>query len=243
MNKHLNKTRKNPNDEYFTYYNDIAKELINYHDQLKNKRIICPCDNSGSNFVRYLIDNKKEIDYKSLDYSTSDYTKIDYSKYDIVITNPPFSKFRDFVDLLIDKIDFLLIGNKIANNYINIFDYIKKDKIKIGYNTINNFFNLELKNKGIGTYWYTTLNIDYDKKPFIKLVKYDKTRHLKYDNYNAINCNSRNNIPNIKENIGVPVSFMIKYNPNQFELMYFPHDKFINNKKLFARIIVRIKDE
>lgn len=95
--------RKTMDDEFYTMYKDVVRELHKY--DLRGKRIICPCDNKQSNIYRYLKDC-----YYNVKCDDKEWRKIDYSKYDIVITNPPFSQVREFLTYLVSiGIDFIII--------------------------------------------------------------------------------------------------------------------------------------
>ena len=147
---------------------------------------------------------------------------------DIIVTNPPFSLFREFVDLLMKKDKkFLIIGNKNAITYKEIFPLIKEDKIWMGYTSPSKFTQLdkdELKNMTGLTRWFTNLDI---KKRNIILdtgIEYEygmkQGWYQKYDNYDAININKVNQIPmDYTDTMGVPITFLDKFNPNQFEIL------------------------
>lgn len=95
--------RKTDDDEFYTMYKDVVRELHKY--DFRGKKIICPCDTKESNIYKYLKDC-----YYDVKQSSTDWRKVDYSKYDIVITNPPFSQVREFIRTLVDKkIDFVII--------------------------------------------------------------------------------------------------------------------------------------
>lgn len=95
--------RKTDDDEFYTMYKDVVRELHKY--DFRGKKIICPCDTKESNIYKYLKDC-----YYDVKQSSTDWRKVDYSKYDIVITNPPFSQVREFIRTLADKkIDFVII--------------------------------------------------------------------------------------------------------------------------------------
>lgn len=101
------------NDEFYTSYEDVAKELIHWKHRLKNKNIICPADGPESAFVKFLTDVKDEWEIKSITYSCwpVDMFDIDYSQYDVCITNPPFSKYNEVLETLYNSsIDFILLA-------------------------------------------------------------------------------------------------------------------------------------
>ena len=158
---------------------------------------------------------------------------------DVVVTNPPFSVFREYVAQLIeyDK-KFLIIGNVNAITYKEIFPLIMQNKIWLGYgfNGGNAYFSLP---KGVykdfvdgvfdsetglvkfrNVHWYT--NIETPKRfwdiPLYK--KYSPEENPRYDNYDAIEVSKTAEIPEDYFGVmGVPITFLDKYNPNQFEIL------------------------
>ena len=191
---------------------------------------------------------------------------------DIVCTNPPFSLFREYVAQLIKyKKKFIIIGNQNAIAYKETFKLIKENKIWLGQSihsgdrefgipddypiTASGFRVDKDENKFIrvkGVRWFT--NIDYKERheDLILYKKYSKEEYPKYDNYNAINVNKTKEIPiNYKGKMGVPITFMDRYNPDQFEIIGLdryvednPHygKRFsINGRETYARIIIRQK--
>lgn len=158
---------------------------------------------------------------------------------DIIVTNPPFSLFREFVAQLIeyDK-KFIIMGNINAITYKEIFSLIKNNQIWLGHSIqgsiefkIPNDCQLNTSNlredkdgnryaKMGGVRWYT--NLDYKKryKDLILYKKYNKEEYPKYVNYEAINVDKIKDIPVDYDGvIGVPITFMDKYNPEQFEII------------------------
>ena len=182
---------------------------------------------------------------------------------DIIVTNPPFSLFREYIAQLVKyKKKFLIIGNMNAVSYKEIFPLIKTNKIWFGYNSTNGMSfkvpnNKSMKHMGFAG-WFT--NLDYKKRheDIILYKKYTPEEYPKYDNYNAINVDKTKEIPIDYDGVmGVPVSFMDKYNPNQFDIidgigrysmidgptkktkgMYLTK---INGKPKYARIIIKHK--
>ena len=157
-NKNLNAAKKAKNDEFWTLMPDIEKEVSQYKDQFEDKVIYCNCDDyRWSNFYKYFKDHFKEYKLKRLIASclTGEYASYDgnvettgklqngdfrkeesielLKTADIVITNPPFSLFREYVAQLIKyKKKFLVIGNQNAITYKEIFPLIKDEKIWLG---------------------------------------------------------------------------------------------------------------
>lgn len=175
---------------------------------------------------------------------------------DIVITNPPFSLFREFVDTLMKtKKKFLIIGNQNAFTYKEIFKLIRENKIWTGYNMVKKFYQPDRSIKEFGNVcWFTNMETSKRNEEFIFTKTYNAIDYPKYDNYDAIEVSKVVNIPkDYYETMGVPITFLDKYNPNQFEILgdsrY--HDgsdvandiNFINGKGLYRRILIRRKIE
>ena len=161
---------------------------------------------------------------------------------DIVITNPPFSLFREYVAQLIeyDK-KFIIIGSQNAITYKEIFKLIKEDKIWLGYSIHSgdrefkvpndyplNASSCRIDGKGDryirikGIRWFTNLNYPERYEDLILYKKYNEQDYPKYDNYDAINVDKTKDIPyNYNGTVGVPITFLDKYNPEQFELVKF----------------------
>ena len=186
---------------------------------------------------------------------------------DIVVTNPPFSLFREYVALLVkyDK-KFLIIGNQNAITYKEIFPLIKENRIWFGASIHSgdrefrvpdsyplNAAGQRVDENGIkyirvkGVRWFT--NIDYPQRheDLILIKKYAPEEYPKYDNYDAINVNVTNDIPcDYAGAIGVPITFLDKYNPEQFEIIKFrkgndDKDLTVNGKSPYFRILIRNK--
>ena len=196
---------------------------------------------------------------------------------DVIVTNPPFSLFRKYVAQLMehDK-KFLIIGNVNALTYKEFFPLIKDNKIWTGYKFngkhmlfyVPDDYELRGRVKGIdpitgrkfigvgGTCWYTNLDIKKRHKNITLYKKYNPEEFPKYDNYDAINVDKTSDIPYDYEGaMGVPITFVDKYNPKQFEILdaigrysmitgptietqgkYLTN---VNGKPKYARIIIR----
>lgn len=188
---------------------------------------------------------------------------------DIVVTNPPFSLFREYVDQLVkyDK-KFLIIGNINAITYKEIFKLIKENKAWLGINMgrgisgfiVPNHYELygtetridEFGNRIISPnncLWLTNLDTFKRHEDILLTKTYygNETEYPKFDNYNAINVNKTQDIPMDYEGVmGVPITFLHKYNPDQFELIKFrkgddEKDLSINGKCPYFRILIRNK--
>ena len=153
---------------------------------------------------------------------------------DIVVTNPPFSLFREYVEQLIkyDK-KFIIVGNQNAITYKEIFKFIKENKIWLGNNLVKKFTMPEsydhhstIIENGIkyavfgNVCWFTNLDI-IKRHAFIDLYKnYTPEDYPTYDNYDAINVDKVAHIPaDYAGAMGVPITILDKYNPEQFEIL------------------------
>jgi hypothetical protein len=143
---------------------------------------------------------------------------------DIVCTNPPFSLFREFIELIIDKNKLVLtIGNQNAFTYKEIFKLIQNNQLWPGYNMVKEFVQPDGSIKKFGNIcWYTNLKTTKRDEEIIltKSYKDNPALYPQYDNYNAINIDKVVDIPqDYKGYMGVPLTFLYKYNPNQFEVL------------------------
>lgn len=154
----------------------------------------------------------------------------------IVVTNPPFSLFREYVGQLIeyDK-KFIIVGHQNAITYKDIFKLIKENKMWLGYGFkggAGHFINTQYENYATasdkrdgmirvsGVVWFTNLDIDKRHEDLILHKKYTPEEYPTYDNYDAINVDKTKDIPvDYAGNFGVPITFLDKYNPNQFEII------------------------
>jgi len=283
--KQLEKPRKEKDDEYYTLYEDISAEVSKYKEQLKGKRILCPCDwdesyneeivfkeenhiietamfrNNGSikrvdidkskekfekdinlvkcNFVKFLVSLADVYGIKSISACGYDpatdqgikFQNVDYSHYDLVITNPPFSQFREFIGTMFkNKMEFLVIGPQTAISYKDVFSFIKNNQLWLGYH-----HHLTGFHRADGTFlsakkpegaiarsccWFTNLDVSYRHDQMILSEEYSNEKFPKYENYDAIEVNKTKNIPCDYDGcMGVPITFLQKYSPEQFEII------------------------
>lgn len=143
---------------------------------------------------------------------------------DVVVTNPPFSLFREYVAQLEEyKKKFIIIGNKNAITYKEFFPLIKENKVWIGYDNVKEFKKPDGTIQKFGNIgWYTNIDIDKRHENIELTARYNDEDYPEYDNYNAINVDRVNEIPrDYKGVMGVPITFLDKYNPEQFEIVRF----------------------
>jgi hypothetical protein len=323
-NKNLNNAKRVKNDEFYTQYEDIEKEIKVYLENdpnlFKGKVIYCNCDNPyQSNFFKYFVINFNKLGIKQL--ITTNYKPVyklvvnevkeinskmsleeivrelqmnKNNKYgllkngdfrsdeciellnqsDIVITNPPFSLFREFVKLLFDyNKKFLILGSVNAITYKDIFPLIKDNKMWLGVN--NGAKTYYVPDRGYvkmgNTCWFTNLEHGVRNKP-LKLMtmkenlQYSRHKIIRengykeYDNYKAVEVPYTDAIPSDYDGImGVPISFLNKYNPNQFEIVGIDYDvregrlpeliktgwkgkldrAYLDGRRLYTRIFIR----
>ena len=349
-NENLAKAKNEKNDEFYTQYNDIQKEVNAYldlnSDVFRDKTVLLPCDDpEWSNFTKFFAQNfeffglkklistsyakvskvnkygaidlfaesefitqdpqyepdvdptkgkiftltreSKRVDIDDLKWEylngdgdfRSDEVKALRDEADFIITNPPFSMFREFMAWLMDSgKKFLVIGNMNALTCKEIFPLIKDNKLWLGngFSNGNAFFAIPrnaAKNYADGVYdektnlvkfrnccWYT--NIDHGRRhqhlqlmtmaENIKFNKKLKGQYCKYDNYDAIDVPYTDAIPKDYDGVmGVPISFLNKYCPEQFEIKgldryvddnpKYGHRFTINQKETYARILIRKK--
>ena len=184
---------------------------------------------------------------------------------DVVVTNPPFSLFREFLALL-EKYNkqFIIIGNTNALKYKLTFKMFQEDKIRTGYTNFNvgmyfqvpdsweKFHHIENGKKmaRVSTScWFTNLPVSKHNEELILIKHYTPEEYPKYDNYDAINVNTYTDIPCDFEGVmGVPVTFLDKFNPAQFEIIKFrkgddDKDLTVNGKSPYFRILIRKKPQ
>lgn len=191
-------------------------------------------DTNGNN-----IPDPKEIGIKHLksdgDFRSKECIEL-LKKSDIVVTNPPFSLFREYVAQLIENNKkFIIIGHQNAISYREIFKLIKENKMWLGNgfkggaaHFINKHYedyaaagdHIEGMIRVSGVVWFTNLDIAKRHEDLILYKQYTPEEYTKYENLDAINVNKTSDIPvDYKGLMGVPITFLDKYNPDQFEII------------------------
>lgn len=321
-NANLTQAKRAKNDEFYTQYSDIEKEVFAYiaynSDVFRDKTILCPCDDyEWSNFTKYFTDNFQKFGLKKListcydnsgillgargkiqiatkggckngllegdgDFRSAEVTRL-RDEADIVITNPPFSLFREFLAWLVEgRKKFAIIGHQNAITYKEFFPLIKNNEAWLG----NGFkggathFISQYKDTATasehkegmirvsGVVWFTNIEHGRRHQPLELMtmadnIKYSKHKEIKgqeykhYDNYDAIEVPFTDAIPSDYDGVmGVPISFLDKYCPEQFQLIGHEHDlagngtisssnslsQFeINGKGVYKRILIKHK--
>src|SRR5690554_981701 len=317
-NRNLTKAKNTKNDEFYTQYFDIEREINAYLEYNPNvfrgKTILLPCDDpEWSNFTKFFAQNFENFGLKKListsfapdsktfksgyqptlfetddpqfdetktvkngkiftltkdksgdgkidvndleweylkgdgDFKSNEIKKL-RDEADIIVTNPPFSLFREFLNWIVeaDK-QFVIIGSMNAITYKVVFPLIKEDRMWLGngFKAGNAFFSSPVNNdyadgvfnpdtglvKFRNVVWFT--NIDHGRRhqplPLMTMadnIKFSRHKEIKgngyqeFDNYNAINIPFTDSIPNDYDGaMAVPISFLDKYSPEQFEII------------------------
>ena len=217
-----------------TCYKNQNADLFSQNDSDKAIYLEYTGDKNGNR-----IPDPEEIGIKELkgDGDFRSQESIDLLKEaDIVVTNPPFSLFREYVAQLIeyDK-KFIIVGHQNAISYKEIFKLMKENKVWLGYGFKGgaaHFINTQYEDYATagnhkdgmirvsGVHWFTNLDISKRHEDLILYKPYTTEEYPTYENFNAINVNKTKDIPiNYKGFIGVPITFLDKYNPDQFELI------------------------
>lgn len=257
---------KNQNVDLFTNKDSEKSICLEYYGDKNGNRVPDP--------------NEIEIKYLKGDGDFRSKESIELLlESDIVVTNPPFSLFREYINQLIeyDK-KFVVIGSLNALTTKEIFKLIKEDKIWLGYNLVKKFMIPEHYEHNSITYqdgvrfavfgnicWYTNLDIEKRYNEFLVPYKTycgNEKEYPEYDNFNCIEVPKISLIPMDYEGVmGVPVTFLDKYNPNQFEIIGADYDvklgllpelskqdwtgkidrAYLNGKRLYSRLFIKYK--
>ena len=216
---------------YVAYINDVSDLNNDGRIDLEDVKILLT---SKHNCKRKL---KGDSNYPAGDFRSEECLKL-LRQADIVVTNPPFSLFREYLAQLIElKKKFLIIGRISATTYKEVFPYFENNKIWLGKNSGHFWFKVpdsyETKKtdfkidetgqkwRRMGNIcWFTNLDFEIHHENMILYKKYNKKDYPKYDNYDAINIDNVKDIPCDYDGImGVPVTFFAKYCPEQFEIL------------------------
>ncbi|MDE2958000.1 MAG: adenine-specific methyltransferase EcoRI family protein [Bacteroidota bacterium] len=268
-----------------TCYKNQNADLFSQHDSERAIWLEYTGDKDGNR-----VPDAHEIGIHALtgdgDFRSSECVEL-LRQADIVVTNPPFSLFREYVAQLVRfNKQFLIIGSKNAITYKEIFPLIRANRLWLGCQSMGRDMLFDVpehyahhlvktgklgstykvvagKVKGRSTScWFTNLDHKKRRESMILYKRYSPEDYPKYDNYDAINVNKTAEIPCDYEGImGVPISFLDKYNPGQFEIVGVDYDVktgllkwlinpnwagkidrgYINGKRCYARILIRHK--
>ena len=226
--------------------------------------------------VEYLLRNRKNVLTRLKgdgDFRSPECVEL-MKQSDVVVTNPPFSLFREFVAQLMEyKKKFVIIGNVNAITYKEIFPFIKENKIWLGESIssgdrkfgVPDYYPLDAAGCGIdengyrfiqvkGVRWFTNIQTKTSKRleELTLYKRYTPAGFPKYDNYDAVEVSKVAEIPMDYDGVmGVPVTFLDKYNPEQFDILgsnrgidqdpdgVYGRGSFLNGKETFKRLFIR----
>lgn len=290
-------------DEFYTQYEDVAREMLKHREQLKGKTILCNCDDPfESAFFRFFVLNFDKLGLAGLTSTCYDGSPIAGREYplegvtgaykavvtevpdetlvrpdgsldleslfamtgnslvhlagdgdfrseeceallkeaDIVVTNPPFSLFREYISLLErHEKDFIILGNMNAVTYKEVFPLFRDNKVWYGESIrsgdrkfyVPDSYPLNASGCGIdekgrrfirvkGVRWFTNVDTSRRHEPIALTRLYTPDEYPRYENYDAIDVGRTQNIPVDYDGImGVPITFLDKYSPDQFEIV------------------------
>lgn len=239
------------------YKSNFVKYFLSHFEEFNLKRLI------ATNYAEKELFEPSNDEAWKLDVSKDDLNNVDKSitplkgdgdfrsqeclslleESDIIVTNPPFSLFREYIAQLIEyNKKFLVVGSMNAITTADIFPLIKNDTIRIGYKSFNrgmsfiyppetfdaskaSIYSIDEATGNylvtvMGIIWFTNLNRIQNHKKINLTYKYNPTDYPQYDNYTAIEVSRVKKIPyDYTGLMGVPISFLDKYNPNQFEII------------------------
>ena len=248
-NNKLKKAKENKNDEFYTRYEDIEKYMTQFQEHLKYKVVYCNCDDpSFSNFYKFFKINFTKLGLKRListyksdepyryDYDGINETKIpiesglfeynsdiinEFKDDIIVVTNPPFSLIRNYIEFLMNfEVKFIIIAPITIISLNQTFKYFKENKIYPLLNTRFCYFitpDNQIK-EVVNTTFFGNIEIN---KPNYKLTKtYNENNYQKYVNSDCLFIDKTENIPyDYKGLMAVPISSIYLLNKNQFDII------------------------
>ena len=244
MHNHLSNAKRVKNDEFYTRRVDVDAELVNYKSFFNGKAVYCNTDDEGSEFKNFFVENYFALQLQGLfctgidgecfeydgssmtvskidgDFRSSDSIKL-LEQADIVVSNPPFSLFREYMAQLFNHgKDFLVIGNKNAISYKEVFPALQEGRLRLGYTTPNNFdtptgtVNLQDMCR-----WFTTLPT-HGKTFWTPTASVNDHEYHNYDLYPALNVDRTCDIPTDFDGLmGVPITAIDRLDPTKFEIV------------------------
>lgn len=286
-NRNLNAAKRAKKDEFYTQLPDIERELRHYWPHFRGKTVLCNCDDPyESNFFKYFALRFNQLGLRRLlctCYNGSPVRGTELllhfdGEADVVVTNPPFSLFREYVGQLMDYgKKFLIVAPQNAITYKEIFPLIKENRIWLGFKSGDMAFKVPAdseprttrywvdeggqKWRSLGNIcWFTNLDHTKRHEELDLVCRYNPDDYPKYDNYDAIEVSKVVDIPcDYDGAMGVPITFLDKYNPEQFEVVGVTESEgkgfsnglwhtdsgvaqaIVNGKKKYKRVFIRNK--
>ena len=298
-NDYLKAARRQKKDEFYTMYNDIEKEVSHYGDAFRGKAVFCNCNDYGRAFWEFFKLNFSRLGLRRLVATSYNmegigvcaaycgeglprYVELDgdgdfrskecmelLAECDIVVTNPPFSLFREFMRIIGESgKEFLIVGTINAPTYREVYNLMLAGRcwlgvgfsrdfegfiVPEGYELYGTEARVDEKGRRIvsGNHCLWLTNMEHDLRkgviPLVKEYSGHEEEYPKYDNCDAINIDKTKDIPCDYDGLmGVPITFLHKYNPEQFELVRFRYgddgkDLRIGDRRPYYRVLVRRK--
>ena len=187
--------------------------------------------------VKYLLQNDKNVldTLETGDFRSQECIEL-LKEADIVVTNPPFSLFREYIGQLMEYgKKFVVVGHQNAITYKEVFPLLRNNEVWLGYGfkgAAAHFYSPydDIASAGdhkenmirvSGVNWFTNLEIPKRNEELDLVCRYSEDEYPMYDNYNAINVGKTQDIPyDYSGLMGVPITFLDKYNPIQFEIIW-----------------------
>ncbi len=290
--ENLDTARKKKQDEFYTQLSDIQSEVVKYSHLFSNQSICLPCNDYKRNFHRYFHQNFTSLNLKELiaisydkscfsrtyhsstgvktetqplssgDFSSSPVREL-ITQSDIILTNPPFSLFDDFLLSLVSlSKKFLILGPFLSSGHKEIFPLIQNNILWWGtYLSFIEFqtppdyppMKVRYREDSIGRKfrsfgnitWFTNLSSPDRETPLTLTETYSPSLYPTYDNYPAIEVTRVPLIPkDYFGEMGVPITFLSKYCPLQFQITGFRKGKdgkdlTLSGKNMFSRILIK----
>ena len=243
--------RNRKNDEFFTRLADIEAELRFYQDHFRNQVVYCNCDDPAhSQFWQYFklhfdalglkgliathYDERTAVHasmweksgYRTRPLANGDFRSAECAEIlrsaGIVVTNPPFSLWREFMaGLMAYGKKFLIIGPLNAVTYKEVFPLLRENRLWLGNTQVKSFQTPDGGVQRFGNvYWFTNLDHPKRHEPLRSTCSYDPRQYPRYANYDGIEVSRTADIPcDYTGAMGVPISFLTKYCPEQFEIL------------------------
>lgn len=198
------------------------KKLITTHygSDKKSYKLEITGDTNGDGKINQFDTVKTEL-VGNGDFSSPECIEM-LNQCDIVVSNPPFSLARLYLDVLINSgKQFLFISNLNAITYKEFFKNIKENKLWLGYTSPKEFVKPDGEIQKFGNIiWYTNMDTNKRHEDLFLYKTYNETDYPMFDNYDAINCDKTKDIPSDYFGcIGVPITFLDKFSPEQFEIL------------------------
>lgn len=290
-NRGLYDAKRNKKDCFFTTYEDAEKELRYYEGKFKGRTVYCNCDSEESVFWKYFRKNFRLLGLKRLvcthwsedgksykaefdgkkeartplqgdgDFRSEECIEL-LKEADVVVTNPPFSIFNEFMKTMLRyNKQFIIMGPMTQMKSKTLFPLFMSGELRYGPSIkggdrkfyVPDDYPLEAYGCGIdkegrrfirvkGVRWFTNLDHGVRNSPLVLTESYDPKRFPKFDNLDAVSVLKTAEIPKDYDGVmGVPISYMDKYCPSQFDILGVCGKPVLNGQAKFSRILIRKK--